>query len=392
MPKRKNFKPREALVPERFKEARMARGMTASDLADKVGRSRQAISKYELGLIEPTAEVIYSLSNALDVPISFFYKPLSAPANRGTTYFRSLKTNAARAKEMLLTKSEWATQIAHILSEDIVFPQFVFPTLPIQFDSRDDLALDEIEEITLSIRRQWKLGEAPISNMARLLESHGFIIAAAKTGLKETDACSAMVNGRPFIFLDTEKECAVRTRFNLAHEFGHLILHGSINQSDLENKQLLERIEKEANQFASSFLLPQSSFLLDIYSTSLQAFLPLKLKWKVSIQAMVYRCKELGIFNENQMIYIQKQTSAKRWRHNEPYDDEWKCEQPVVLRKAMQMLLDRGDYTKEQFLSLFRLNASDVEEICSLPKGFLSPNENSQANTIPVDFINKARA
>lgn len=387
MPKQTKFQPLEPIVPARFREARLARGMTANELAERVGMSRQAISKYELGTSEPPSSVIEAIAFHLNVPISFFQKPQSSPVNRGTTFFRSLKTNAARAKEVLSVKSDWAAQISELLSEDIVYPSVDLPCLSPKYSDASEYTLDDIEDITLSLRDSWKLSGLPISNMARLLESHGFVIAAIKTGFSETDACSAFIGGRPFIFLDTQKECAVRNRFNMAHELGHLVLHGEVTQADLEQKDVLKRIEQEANRFASCFLLPKFSFMSDIISTSLQSFLPLKKKWKVSIQAMVYRCKELDIFNDSQMIYIQKQISAKRWRKNEPFDNEWPCEDASLLRTAVKMLIDRGDYTKSQFVDLFRFSPSDIEEFCSLPEGYFAPRPPD--NTIQVDFASR---
>lgn len=373
MPKQFRFQPAEPLVPERIREARLARGMTAIDLATSVGVTRQAISKYELGIAVPSSDVINSIASSLSMPLSFFQKPLTPPVNQGTIFFRSLKTNAARAKDILSMKIQWAAQFAKTLSDDILFPGVDLPTLPEKYSQITELTYDDIEDIALFLRNYWNLGTAPITNMSRLLESHGIVVASVKTGFSETDACSAFIEGRPFVFLDMQKECAVRTRFNMAHELGHLLLHHDISQKDIDDKKTLDRIEREANQFASCFLLPRASFILDIRSTALSSFLPLKTKWMVSIQAMVYRCRELDIFSENQMIYIQKQISAKRWRKHEPYDDEWSCETPVILSTATQMLIDRGDYSREEFIGLFRLPAHDIEEICSLPKGYLSP-------------------
>ena len=99
---------------------------------------------------------------------------------------------------------------------------------------------------------------------------------------------------------------------------------------------------------------------------------------------MVYRCHELDLFSENQMIYIQKQISAKRWRKHEPYDNEWPCENAVILRTAIQMLIDRGDYTKDEFVDLLRLPGKDIEEICSLPEGYLDTDQ--QSKPIVINF------
>lgn len=383
MPKNIRFIPKEPIVAIRIKEARRARGMTPTELANNVGVSRQSISKYELGSSEPSTAILEAIASTLNMPMSFFTKPEEPELNRGTIFFRSMKTNAARAKDIMMVKSTWATQIAFLLERDIVYPDTDIPCIPDEFCSSPEYSEEEIEDIASFVRNTWKLGNGPISNMSRLLESHGIIIATIKTGLNETDACSCYIGSRAFIFLDMEKECAVRTRFNLAHELGHLILHGEVTQHDIEDKKKLKQIEEEANRFASCFLLPRDSFLYDVRSTSLQSFLYLKRKWKVSIQAMVYRCKELNLFSENQMIYINKQISARRWRKLEPYDIEWPCESITILPTAVKMLIDRGDYSKEEFVSQFRIPGKDIEELCSLPAGYFSPKEK---NAILIDF------
>lgn len=387
MPKQSRFYPKEPLVPERIREARQARGMTAIELAGAVGISRQTVSKYELGIVEPSNLILEAISSTLKMPISFFYKPLEVKENRGTTFYRSLKTNAARAKDVMAVKSAWATKISEILEKDILFPVSNIPSLPEKYNKNNSYSLDDIEEIAMHVRQSWGLGDGPIANMSRLLEAHGIVIVTVRTGFSETDACSCFIGSRPFIFLDMQKECAVRNRFNLAHELGHLILHSNVSQAEIEDRKVLDRIENDANKFASCFLLPQDSFILDIRSTSLLSFLPLKRKWKVSIQAMVYRCKELEIFSDNQMIYIQKQISARKWRKSEPYDDEWSPEATTILSTAVKMLIDRGDYTKEEFRSLFRLPAKDIEELCSLPEGYL--DDTNQERPIIIDFTTR---
>ena len=67
---------KEPLVPERIREARLARGMSAIDLASAIGVSRQAISKYELGSAEPSFAVLEALSNTLECPFLSFQNHL----------------------------------------------------------------------------------------------------------------------------------------------------------------------------------------------------------------------------------------------------------------------------------------------------------------------------
>jgi Zn-dependent peptidase ImmA (M78 family) len=84
----------------------------------------------------------------------------------------------------------------------------------------------------------------------------------------------------------------------------------------------LKQIEREANRFAGAFfLLPQTSFTNEVHTTRLDAFIELKRRWKVAIQAMVYRCKNLEIFDEYQITNLYIQISRRKWKTKEPLDD-----------------------------------------------------------------------
>ncbi|MDU7007178.1 MAG: helix-turn-helix transcriptional regulator, partial [Enterococcus faecalis] len=45
---------------QRLKEARMYRGMTLEELKEKIGVSKQMISKYEQNISAPTPEILFS--------------------------------------------------------------------------------------------------------------------------------------------------------------------------------------------------------------------------------------------------------------------------------------------------------------------------------------------
>src|SRR5699024_3355284 len=114
------------------------------------------------------------------------------------------------------------------------------------------------------------------------------------------DACSTWdKDNRPFVFLNYDKGSAVRSRFDLAHELGHLLLHSQIKESDFNKRSIYKRIEQEANYFASSFLLPEESFGNDLQINSLSHYIVLKEKWKVSIAAMIYRDRKSTRLNSS---------------------------------------------------------------------------------------------
>jgi Zn-dependent peptidase ImmA (M78 family) len=83
-------------------------------------------------------------------------------------------------------------------------------------------ALDEIEEIALSVRKHWGLGLGPLSNVLALLESKGIVLCHYELEGESVEAFSFWNGSRPFIFMASEKEAGVRRRYDLAHELGHL--------------------------------------------------------------------------------------------------------------------------------------------------------------------------
>ena len=110
----------------------------------------------------------------------------------------------------------------------------------------------------------------------------------------------------------------------------------------------------------------------EIFSTRIDAFLPMKHRWKVSIQAMVYRCKHLGIIDEEQTKNLFKTISFRKWRRAEPYDDTIPLEEPQLLNRAANLLLSSGLKTPDEMTRAIQINRHLIEQICNLPHGALN--------------------
>ncbi len=66
-----------------------------------------------------------------------------------------------------------------------------------------------------------------------------------KLRLKKIDAFSVWYDAKPYIFLSSDKGSNVRTRFDMAHELGHLIMHADYFQDDeLDNKNNKYKIRR----------------------------------------------------------------------------------------------------------------------------------------------------
>ena len=161
-----------------------------------------------------------------------------------------------------------------------------------------------------------------------------------------------------------------RIRFSLAHELGHILLHSYVTNEDLKNKDFLDKIEKEANTFASCFLLPRESFILDVNALSLEYFMLLKEKWKVSISALIYRCKELELIDNNLNLSLRKRISAKRWNKIEPLDDTIPYENPQLFKQALEFIIQNSNTKKGDILFYFSYNQKDLSDIVGCDKNF----------------------
>jgi Zn-dependent peptidase ImmA (M78 family) len=109
----------------------------------------------------------------------------------------------------------------------------------------------------------------------------------------------------------------------------------------LEDKSVREHIEYEANMFAGAFLLPRNAMLREFYSTRLKHLEGLKARWRVSMQAIAHRAKDIGIIDDHQYILFRKQISFNRWNKNEPLDDKIPLEQTQWLLKCWRLLTEK---------------------------------------------------
>lgn len=358
------------IIPEKLKEARLARGYTVTALAEKIGISKQTISKYELGQSSPSSETMIKYCNFLNFDINFFmFNNEDSSNNYGTIFFRSLKSAESQVREEIKIRIKWTNYIYQYINEFIEFPKLNLPDF--EEKSLENLDLYKIEDIADKLREYWNIGKGPINNLSVLLEQNGIILCNSNINNVKVDACSEVINNTAIFFIRTNAISACRLRFDLAHELGHLILHSEITKEELENKEILDRIEKEANMFASAFLLPREEFSNEVLALSLDHFVNLKSRWKVSIAAMIYRCKELGIFSDSQVLYLRKQISLKKWRTIEPLDDVIAIEKPKLLSNAIKLIIINNLQTKDQISKSINIPKQDLLVLSNLPLDYL---------------------
>lgn len=363
------------IVPSKLKEARTARGLSLAEMSRLIEVSSQAISQYENGQISPSSSTFMKIIDVLDFPISFFCYDENEIWKENMVYFRSNKNITKKTMEACKVRIKWVKNTYEFLRGYFMLPRLDIPNWGcIDIDSIDER---EIEELTLKLREYWGLGESPISNLVDLLQEKGFIITRLEIGTKKIDAFSTWQNNVPYIFLGNDKESACRSRFDLAHELGHLLMHRGIESEDVKNdKALYEKLEYQANYFAAAFLLPIEAFNREVISSSIDSFILLKSKWNVSISAMIKRCQTANVLSDNQIRYLNSQMIKYKYYNKEPLDEYINKERPYLFKQAFEVLINNKIYTKEALLDRLRLNSNEVVKLFSLDKNFFKKSIN----------------
>ena len=350
-------------VPERIREAREARGYSSEAFAEILGVTRQALAQYEGGQTTPRPEIMTKIIGETAQPTIFFStQKRHASPNMGSPFWRSLKRADATYRNRTVRRLEWALEITKHIESFINLPPVNIPDFEFNADWPEDVWIDAVEKAAVAIRKLWGLGAEPVEHFERHIEANGIVLVQDEVLTDDMDAVSRWQSGRPYILFAKETISAVRVQYNLAHELGHIVLHAGVEV----NSKNLPRIEKQANRFAGAFLLPQSTFAREAFRTSLNHFLFLKSRWKVSIAAMVYRARDLGLLSENQYKYLWRQMNAQGIRRKEPLDGVLQVPRPHLLREAAQMLFDNGVQSPDSFQEVLALNPADIADIISV--------------------------
>jgi Zn-dependent peptidase ImmA (M78 family)/transcriptional regulator with XRE-family HTH domain len=358
-------------VGQRLREAREARELTAVALADLVGVTRQAVSQYENGLQTPAPEVMRRITEVVRLPYHFFLAP-PRQEERDIIFYRSLASATKASRLRAERRYGWLRDVAHYLRAYVRLPAVEFP--PCTFGEDPRFVTDaDIENVAEESRRFWGLKDHSISNMVWLVENHGGLVGRIELGSEKLDAFSQWnrEESTPYFVLGSDKESAARSRYNLAHELGHVLIHRNVSKDLFEDKPIFKAIEAQAHRFAGCFLLPESTFGAEfIRRPSLDHFCSLKSKWKVSIQLMIMRCADLRIISADDKTRLFASLSGRGWRRKEPLDGSLEPEEPSLLKRSFEVLVDRRMVSPRDVGFRLALDDTDIEELAGLERGF----------------------
>jgi Zn-dependent peptidase ImmA (M78 family) len=169
--------------------------------------------------------------------------------------------------------------------------------------------------------------------------------------------------------LSSDKDNGYRSRFDLAHEIGHLVLHRHIKRPT--EKARFDMLEHQAHRFAGALLLPAETLARDVrIPPTLDDLLLLKRRCGVSVAAIIMRLYAIALLDDAGKMALFKSRSYKWGAKSEPGDDDRPPEQPRLLRRAIDLLVDEKVMPLEAIPSHLGLSETDIEMLTGLPRDY----------------------
>lgn len=313
----------ERFNPSRLVAARQRAQLTKRELAAKAGVTERSLTLYESGR-QPAPETLGKLCSALGLEHEYFFGQDICPPSADDASFRSFSRMSGAQRDAALAAGAYAFAFAAWIDRHFTLPRVSVP----------DLTGADPEAAADVIRTEWDLGVLPIKNMVHLLESRGVRVFSLVEDTRQVNAFSSWYRGTtPFVFLNTVKS-PESSRFDAAHELGHLVLH---RNGDPKGKE----VEGQANAFAAALLMPKAEMLaVASRCQTVPDILRIKKRWNVSAMATVYRLNKVGALTEWHYRSLCIELSKQGFRSHE--QDSAERETSLVLKKVFDALKVQG--------------------------------------------------
>lgn len=362
-----NIKRVESFHGGRLTQAREARGLTKTALANMVGISLNAISDLEKGKSLPKPNTLEELARVTAFSESFFTRDV-LPAQSGPVFWRKQASEPMRSQSKTGQRIEWAAEAFLSLSEYLEFPELALTSIANWPEHWSQITDEDIETLAEACRDAWGIGNHPIPDMCLAVENIGIPVLAFDIENDKQSGYSRWMDAieRPIIGVNTLESSCARMRFNLAHELAHMLMHRhSVTETEVKNTKTYPLIEKQAHRFAGALLFPRDSFLRSVQYPSLEEFAAHKQEWGISILAQIARAKNLGVCDTEWATALTIRASKKGYRgkRGEPFDHDTPLEKPRMLRRAVDLLEETSELLLANVRNSLALNRPEELEL-----------------------------
>ena len=306
--------------PEMMILARDLAGLTQEQLAFSVGLSQAEVSKIESGVRVPQESQVATFAKHLRVPTEFFFLSDSLKSfGTACVYHRKRQsTTQAVLRRLLAIVNKRRIQVKRLLNSTEI-AENLFPRLDI------DEYKGGPSGIARALRSAWKLPPGPVTNLTKAVEDAGGIVIRFDFNTNKVDAVSQWVVDSPPLFFINSTTPADRMRFSLAHEVGHIVMH-QLPTDDME---------READRFASEFLMPEAAIAGQLADITLAKLAALKPYWKTSMAALLKRAGDLGTITDRNKNYLWFRMGQLGYKSKEPVSIP--METPTLLAEIIDL-------------------------------------------------------
>lgn len=337
---------------QRLLSARKMAGLSLQDLADKmdIEITKQALNQYEKGQTTPSSKVIISLSNALGLPVDYFFKKSDVKLEnlefRKKSTLSQKEIEAARFKTM--DYLEKYLEIEGLLNVENTFTN---PLKKAVVHNEQD-----IEKHANDLRKAWDLGLDPIPDVIALLEEKRIKVFELEAP-DEFSGLSSRTDGIAVIVVNKNVNI-VRKRFTALHELAHLVLTFPAGMDD-KQKELL------CYTFAGAFLFPEEVFKDEFgkkrTSILLNELVLLENYYGISVQAIMRRAHGLQLISDSKFRDYQAWLNKSGNKKKELGTFKG-GETPMRFRRLVYKALSEDIITYSKAAALFGVPQSEFEE------------------------------
>ena len=321
---------------DRLKMARAKAGLSLRALAQRVEVSPMAISKYERGLVVPGSAMLVKMAKALEVKPDYFFRStkivLSPPSYRGR------QSLPVKNQHMIMGEvQDWLERYMEV--ESLFLDEPPGFQMPEGFPRRIS-SIPEAESVAERLRHAWDLGEDPIENLSEVLEEHYLRVVLVEGG-EGFDALTLWADNKFPVIAIRRGLPGDRHRLNLAHELGHNLMECDESVDP----------EKAAFRFAGALLVPAKAAMWELVrrrrNINFVELHSLKHKYGISMQAWIYRAKDLNIITEHVAARLFQEFRRRGCRTQEP-GDQLPPEEPGRMKRLVMQALAENQISRSR--------------------------------------------
>ena len=324
-----------------------------------MGVSPSSVTQYEAGNSSPRRQTIRDAAMALGVPVEYLFASPGrrTPRLETRSFFRSLRATRQWQRDQADAAAEHLYDLVDFLDQRLQLPSIDIPNHPL---NADQISHKGIESASQFVREEWDLPLGPISHMVRVLETRGVVVARLRDIPPEVDGFSRWFDRRPIVLLSAAKQDKGRSRFDAAHELGHLVIHHEPEPGDRTQ-------ERQAHGFAATFLMPAEDVAPDLprrltRPEHWEKLFDARERWGVSAAALLYRSRELEVLTDSAfrraMTHLTKMGLR---RHDGAVLGA--AEQPLLIGEAFKSLQESFDLGVADVAKALRFSETHITQL-----------------------------